>query len=68
MAVFKYTSPPDAELSPCKGPNCGQEVWWFKYTNRKGKLSTVCADADGTPHHATCPDVGMFRKKPKEAS
>jgi hypothetical protein len=62
-AVFKYTIPPDAQLGTCKGPNCGKDVWWFKYKNKRGGLSTVCADADGTPHHGTCPDVDQFRKK-----
>lgn len=63
MADFKYKIPADANIGKCKGRDCGEDVWWFYYTNKRGRRGMVCADTDGTPHHATCPNADDFRRK-----
>jgi hypothetical protein len=42
----------------CRGPNCTADIeWWI--TPRAKRIPLNAADL--SPHHATCPDVEMFR-------
>lgn len=62
-ADFKYTIPEGTKPSICKGPNCQKEIFFFKHPRKDGSPGWAVADADGTPHHKTCVDVGQFKKK-----
>jgi len=42
----------------CKGEGCLQEIYWIE--TEGGRRMPV--DPDGTPHWATCPDAGRFKK------
>ena len=63
MEQKKYPIPFDARISKCKGTTCGQDIWWFKLPSGKW----MCADGDGTPHFATCPNRKDFRKGRNQA-
>lgn len=45
-----------AGSSPCK--KCGTSMFWLITKNDK----KMPVNADGTPHHMTCPHAGEFRK------
>lgn len=42
----------------CKGEGCRAEIYWIE--TESGKRMPV--DPDGTPHWATCPDAGRFKR------
>ena len=59
--------------SRCIGPNCGEEIeWWLSphdkrqpFSVRKAGNVLFNSGEVREPHHATCPDVDQFRRKPK---
>jgi hypothetical protein len=48
-------------LDICRGPNCGQDVWFVYHVHTK---RWTPYNADGTNHFGTCPDRGKFRTSP----
>lgn len=51
---------PQGEVGRCRGTNCQATIYW-RINESTGRRQPF--DADGTPHHATCPDVENFRRK-----
>lgn len=50
--------------APCKGPNCGADVW--KVTKADG-TGRVPFGAEGLNHFITCPDRDSFRRGKRPA-
>jgi hypothetical protein len=47
-----------ARVDTCKGPRCGQKVYWI--TTKGGKSMPI--SVDGLPHWAACVDADKFKK------
>ena len=59
---FIQTGPtldPVGEKAICRGQNCKAVIYWR--VNSSGRRQPF--NSDGSPHHATCVDVGSFRKQ-----
>jgi hypothetical protein len=53
------TLDPEGERAICRGPNCHAVIYWR--VNSSGRRQPF--NSDGSPHHATCVDVGSFRQQ-----
>lgn len=51
---------PMGEVGRCRGTNCQATIYW-QINPGTGRRQPF--NEDGTPHHATCPDVAEFRRK-----